>query len=128
MRFWAILATSLTAFFGAVTVAGCGSDPRGTVTELSYTPAHQGNVQVDDYILMCFPAGSSVICNSVYTGSHLETREFEAQWNATLRHCDTESRCDSDLVGITKEQYDTWSVGDYYPTILTESGIRKVGR
>lgn len=66
IRVLAILATSLTAFFGAVGVAGCGSsDPRGTV---------------------------------------------------------------SALVGITKQQYDTWSVGDYYPTILTESGIRKVGR
>lgn len=121
---------ALTAATVALLLAltGCGGDPHGSIVELSYTPAHRANVSVAGYILVCLTAGSTVVCNPQYTGSHLEERAFEAQWNATLTHCGTDSQCHSDVVGITKNQYESWSIGDYYPSVLTSPGMRSVGR
>lgn len=103
-------------------ITGCGGhDPSGSVTELSYVPAHRGNVEVDDYILICM--GNPIMCIPEWVGSPWEERSFDAQWNATLMRC-PDGECSSESISITKEQYDTWSVGDWYPAVLRYPGLR----
>lgn len=119
-----IAATALTS-----AIAGCGDPPHGSIVELSYTPAHRANVSVDDYSLICTPDGSGGIsCASMYVGSHLEERAFEAQWNVTLTHCGHDAKCHDAIVAISRDQYETWAIGDYYPAVLTSPGIRSLAR
>lgn len=104
-------------------VAGCGGPPpSGSITALSYVPAHRGNVEVDDYTLLCY--GNPLMCFEQYVGSHWEERSFEAQWNAVLERCPA-GKCETHLLGITREQYGAWSVGDWYPAILKYEGLRR---
>ena len=113
----------------ALALVGCGGeDPSGSITELSYSPAHRGNVQVDDYTVVCMPAGSSVSCYPVYVGSHLEERAFPAQWNAVLTRCTPDFKCTDKSIAITRKQFETWAIGDYYPAILKYHGIRSEAR
>jgi hypothetical protein len=107
-------------------LAGCGhSDPPvGTIVSLDFIPAHSENVQVDDWTMMCLPSGTSISCYPLYAGSHTETHSYPNAWYARLERC-VPNHCDKYRIEISKRQYDTWSIGDWYPTIKRLPGLRR---
>jgi hypothetical protein len=103
----------------AFCLAACGDDkPSGSIIELSYIPAHRANVEVEDYVTICIPIGSVMDCYEQPSGSHYEEQAFDAQWNAVLMRCTPDFKCGERLMAISREEYSSWTIGDYYPTVL----------
>ncbi|MDB5161805.1 MAG: hypothetical protein JWM52_313 [Candidatus Saccharibacteria bacterium] len=81
-----------------VFLTGCSSISEGYITQKQYTPAHEGTW------IWCHAVGKVTICQPmpIY---------YDDEWTFDIK-----KGKDKGYVDITEKEYDSYSVGDYYPS------------